>query len=420
MRSINKLIMTVAGLLLIVAAAMKMQQLLASCVPSWQTNPLGFWESYEFFLIQIPLEFALGVWMASGLFRKAAWIAGTLAFFGFIFVTIFKVVTGAESCGCFGQIHVDPRITLWAMDIPIFLLLAIFRPKGTKLLPPPWPNTFYMLAVAVPTIGIMVLSAPAMVTFKPNCIKQGDVEADPCASYKLQVHWLTQQLTELKLKKVQQAVSPSLDEQFISGALTLTVSDKPGMYTVRLGEQVLVVNASDLDKILITAGASDRQKVTLTETGQVEIDLIQKAIPEVEIKDPVPETQAVEQWDWLTFVVEDDVRAQLTEGMVVIMMYHHDCPTCAEMAPKYSDYCKEMAEQGNDEFKIAFLAVPAYSDEGPIPEDTTCILGKLTDQEKWEINSPFVVLLIDGELMKTWEQGTAPEPDKIFEEIFGH
>jgi hypothetical protein len=77
MSKINKTIMTLAGLLLIVAAALKFHEMIATCVPSWQDNPTGFWESYEFFLIQIPLEFALGVWMVCGLFRKGAWIAGT-------------------------------------------------------------------------------------------------------------------------------------------------------------------------------------------------------------------------------------------------------------------------------------------------------------------------------------------------------
>ena len=419
MKIINKIIMTLAGLLLIVAAGLKFHEMVATCVPSWQDNPMGFWESYEFFLIQIPLEFALGVWLVSGLFRKAASIAGTLAYFGFIFVTIFKIVTGAESCGCFGQITVNPRITLFVMDIPIFLLLAFFRPKDCKLFPPPWPDVFHMLAVAVPVLAVMALAAPAMITFQPDCIKQGDVEADPCASYKLQVHRLTQQLAEWKLKKLQQAVAPSLDKEFVSGALRLTVSDKPEMYTVRLGEQVLVVNASDLDKILITAGASDRQKVTLTETGQVEINLIQKAVPEVETKDPVPETQAVNQWDWMEFVVEDDVRQQISEGLVVVMMHRYDCPTCEEMAPAYSEYYREMADQGIDQFKIAFLSIPPYGEEDHVPDDTTCIVGNLTDEKKWGLMSPLVVALLDGELQKTWEPGTAPEPDEILNEIFG-
>ena len=186
MRMINKLIMTVAGLLLIVGSVLKCQQLIATCVPSWQDNPTGFWESYEFFLVQIPLEFALGVWMVCGLFRKAAWIAGTLAYFGFIFVTLAKWLAGAESCGCFGQIHVDPKITLFAIDIPFFLLLAIFRPKGYKLLPPPWPNVAYLLAVFVPTIALMVAAPAAIVALRPDCIKVED-QPDPSAALKLEI-----------------------------------------------------------------------------------------------------------------------------------------------------------------------------------------------------------------------------------------
>jgi hypothetical protein len=124
MRSINKIVMTLAGLLLIVATVLKFQEMLSICIPSWQVNKLGFWESYEFFLIQIPLEFALGVWLVSGLFRKAAWSAGLVCYLGFIGVTLTKAITGAESCGCFGQIHVNPWITLAAIDVPLFLLLA--------------------------------------------------------------------------------------------------------------------------------------------------------------------------------------------------------------------------------------------------------------------------------------------------------
>jgi hypothetical protein len=118
-------------------------------------------------------------------------------------------------------------------------------------------------------------------------------------------------------------------------------------------------------------------------------------------------------------VVEDDVRAQLSEGVVIVLMYHHDCPTCADMVPKYSTYYKDMTEQGNDTFKIAFLAIPPYAETGPVPADTTCILGKLTDQKNWQVMSPYVVALLNGELIKTWKEGTAPEPDKIYDEVFG-
>jgi hypothetical protein len=31
--------------------------------------------------------------------------------------------------------------------------------------------------------------------------------------------------------------------------------------------------------------------------------------------------------------------------------------------------------------------------------------------------SPYVVALLDGELMKQWDQGTAPEPENILGEV---
>lgn len=376
MRTMNKIIMTLAGLLLIAAAVLKFQEMLSTCVPSWQDNPTGFWESYEFFLIQIPLEFALGVWLVSGLFRKAASIAGSLAFFGFICVTIFKIITGAESCGCFGQIQVDPKITLFIMDIPVFLLLAIFWPRSCKLLPPPWPNLAYLLAVFVPTIGLMVITAPAMVTLRPDCIKVEDAQPDVGAKLKLELY------------KVKQELSAKQREL-----------EKQKQETERLQQELL----------------GQKQAAPQTEPEIVD--------PEIEIQQPIanPDEQptAVEQWDWLEFVVEDDTRQQISEGLVVVMMHRYDCEVCEEMAPQYSEYYRQLVDQGADEFKIAFLAIPPYGDEDHVPDDTTCIVGNLTEEKKWGLMSPFVVALLDSQLVKQWEQGTAPEPENLLEEIFG-
>ena len=141
-------------------------------------TPLRLGEEGSFWSIHLDTLFfsiVLGfifIW----LFRKAAWMAGTLAYFSFIFVTLIKVISGAESCGCFGAVHVDPMITLFAIDIPFFLLLAIFWPRNCQLLPPPWPNKFYLLTVAVPTIGLMIMSTPMLITFRPDCIT---VEKNP-------------------------------------------------------------------------------------------------------------------------------------------------------------------------------------------------------------------------------------------------
>ena len=101
------------------------------------------------------------------------------------------------------------------------------------------------------------------------------------------------------------------------------------------------------------------------------------------------------------------------------MMHRYDCEVCEEMAPRYSEYYRQLVDQNADEFKIAFLAIPPYGDEDHVPDDTPCIQGKLTDEQNWQLMSPVVVALLDGQLVKQWDQGTSPEPENLLSEIFG-
>ena len=162
MKTANKIAMVLAGAFLVVASILKSHQLLTEPILS-----KGFWESWLFFVIQIPLELGLGIWLVSGLFKKAGWLLGTLAFAGFIGVTSYKWYSGQGSCGCFGVVHVKPWITLMTIDIPIFLLLAIFRPKGEKLFPPPWPSAKHFFGVAISTFIILGTLVPVLVMNKP-------------------------------------------------------------------------------------------------------------------------------------------------------------------------------------------------------------------------------------------------------------
>jgi thiol-disulfide isomerase/thioredoxin len=162
MKKANIIVMWIAGIVLLIASALKIHQLLTEPIIS-----KGFWESWEFFLIQIPLELGLGIWLVCGLFRKAGWLIGLIAFGGFIGVTLYKGLTGAESCGCFGIVKVNPWITLSAIDVPIFILLAVFRPKGQKLLPPPWPKPVHFFAIAIPTFILLPAIEYVLITNKP-------------------------------------------------------------------------------------------------------------------------------------------------------------------------------------------------------------------------------------------------------------
>ncbi|MHC4278694.1 MAG: hypothetical protein ACYSUJ_00875 [Planctomycetota bacterium] len=153
MNKANKVVMFIAGIVLLAA-----------------TEPIlsrGFWESWHFFLIQIPLELGLSIWLLSALFRKGAWLVALVAFGAFICLTLHKGLIGAASCGCFGRVHVNPWITLTAIDIPLFLALLIFRPVGYKLLPPPWPSAKHFFSVAIPTLIILGILVPSLALNRP-------------------------------------------------------------------------------------------------------------------------------------------------------------------------------------------------------------------------------------------------------------
>jgi hypothetical protein len=345
MKIVNKIVMTLAGLILIAASILKIHEMLVVCIPGWREH--GMWESWEFTLLQIPMELCLGIWLISGLFRKAAWTAGTLAYFGFIFVTLYKGITGAESCGCFGQIHVNPWLTLGLIDVPMFIVLLLNHPGDDyKLLPPPWPNVWHAILFAAPIFGVLIFVGPLMVAFRPICLKP----------------------------------------------------EEPAKVVVVYKEKIVYQDRIVTDPNTVPVTTPDTKL-------QIEPDIKSAATPQVEL------------WSWLQYI---DIADQLKEGVAVVLMYHHDCPTCAKMVPLYSEYCKKMKGLGDESMKIAFVAAPPYSDKGPVPADTACLRGKLTekDGQKFAIMSPYVVALIDGQLVKTWTQGTAPQPDKIMDEIF--
>jgi hypothetical protein len=311
--------------------------------------------------VQLPLELSLGIWLISGLFRKAAWLAGTLAFFGFIFVTLYKGITGAESCGCFGQIHVNPWATLGLIDIPMFLLLAINRPgREYRLLPPPWPNTFYAIIVAIPIFIGLIFVAPLLVAFRSDCVKPGDLNTQ----------------------------NPVVITKYVYVKQSAAEPNTPPVTEVLPALLPVDSNSKPVEP--------NTQQLNGGETQQ---------IPPIQLS------------SWLEYI---DIADQLKQGIVVILMYHHDCPTCATMVPKYDQYYRMMRQQQDDSMTFAFIAIPPYEEKGPVPADTLCLQGRLkerTDGKLWAITSPYVIALVDGQQVKSWKEGTAPQPETLFDGI---
>ncbi len=159
---LNRLAMVIAATVLLFAAATKYIMIMTAPIIS-----VSFSQSREFMLISIFLTTGLGIWLVCGLFRKAAHLLAILAYSVFVLDNIYKIVIGSASCGCFGRVEVSPWITIFAVNIPILLLLFIFRPVGEKLLPPPFPKAAHFFAAAIPTFLLLALIVYTALAFEP-------------------------------------------------------------------------------------------------------------------------------------------------------------------------------------------------------------------------------------------------------------
>ncbi|MBN2590404.1 MAG: hypothetical protein JXA96_11125 [Sedimentisphaerales bacterium] len=124
MKLANNMLLRVLGVLLLTAAVLKGWQLINE--PLADNN---IWSSRWFHIMIVEFELAMGIWLVSGLFNKTAWLATLGLFSMFSIITLYKGITGYASCGCFGQVHVNPWMTLFAVDLPAVIALLVFKPQ---------------------------------------------------------------------------------------------------------------------------------------------------------------------------------------------------------------------------------------------------------------------------------------------------
>jgi len=106
------------GLLLPMAGILKAHQL--------ATEPVANTDifSYRWSLTgRVYFELIFGVWLLSGLHKRLTWVAAVGCFVFFSGVTLYKALSGAATCGCFGKVEVNPWYTL-ILDASAFALLT--------------------------------------------------------------------------------------------------------------------------------------------------------------------------------------------------------------------------------------------------------------------------------------------------------
>ncbi|AQQ70836.1 hypothetical protein SMSP2_01198 [Limihaloglobus sulfuriphilus] len=298
----SKLTLWITSAVLLTAAGFKMHQVLTR--PSLGDS---LYQMREFTAVQAILITGLAIWLLSGLFEKAGWLAAVITFLIFCGYTINQWISGSDTCGCFGVATVDPRISLFLIDVPILAGLLIFRPKSGKFLGPPWPKPAYFISICVLTFLVLGSMAVSAVMIVP----------------------------------------PKETQDY-------AVIDHDGW----VGERLPML-------------------------GQI------------------------------------DIAPQLEQGVSILFLYHHDCPTCRQTAPVYSEIY-EMLGADEQEIKIAFIEMPPYGDgtETPIPLDTKCLLGILDESKKWYAASPVLIVIEDGIIKKSWEAQIPTDLNDLLEAVY--
>jgi hypothetical protein len=114
------------GVVLLTAAVLKTHQL--------ATGPAEHsLFTYRWLLIGlVEFELALGLWLLAGVYLEQARIAALAAFYEFGSVSLYQALSGEESCGCFGEVAVNPWHTL-LFDLAALAALWRWHPNAGPL-----------------------------------------------------------------------------------------------------------------------------------------------------------------------------------------------------------------------------------------------------------------------------------------------
>jgi len=91
------------------------------------------------------------------------------------------------------------------------------------------------------------------------------------------------------------------------------------------------------------------------------------------------------------------LRQRLAEDEWIVVLYHLGCASCQEAIPKYEKLARQSAEHAGSP-RVALIEVPAYGEAKSVrlPSDVPWVLGRLSKQKEWFVETPTVLLLRNG------------------------
>lgn len=152
----SRTVVNFTALILLFAAAMKWEEL---PVVTRMGNRLVF---QPWFVIgQIILESTLGLWLITGLWAHWGKKVALVMFSIFAIVTLYQAIHGVDSCGCFGQIKINPWISfiLDSLIVCGLFLWSFKQPSNYPHALPDAPNKFILWRSLLLILGIATISA---------------------------------------------------------------------------------------------------------------------------------------------------------------------------------------------------------------------------------------------------------------------
>jgi hypothetical protein len=113
-------------LVLLTAAGLKAYQL--------ATTPVlgeGLLHARWFNVLIVEFELLFALWLCFGQLPKLTRLASITLFSIFAAVSFYKAVSGESSCGCFGNVSINPWYTM-TLDLGIVLVLVLCRPEEQR------------------------------------------------------------------------------------------------------------------------------------------------------------------------------------------------------------------------------------------------------------------------------------------------
>jgi uncharacterized membrane protein YphA (DoxX/SURF4 family) len=152
----------VVAAVLLLAAGLKAYQLATAPVLDE-----GILHARWFNILVVDFELFFGIWLPYGLLPQWTNRAATGLFCLFAMVSFYKAISGEASCGCFGNVSINPWYTM-TFDLVIVGLLVLCKPKqevkNENLAAIICSMLISWLAVSVPLTFLMATYEPAVLT----------------------------------------------------------------------------------------------------------------------------------------------------------------------------------------------------------------------------------------------------------------